>query len=280
MSELIGELEKTNLPWRPPSSATSLSGLTRFAPNLPPPMLKILERHAGMEPANVLPIRLMSPEEVLETAAQIREGEYSRFSDGVNRVLCWTDDNSNYAGIFVRGDMEGKVFFLDHEEPRDWPAFRSATSFWAAFLAAADAGAFWFEMRQDYPSRNPDDARLETPEDRALGRKYFELYQADPTGHTNQAFYALRLLGYEDTPLALRLADSLNMWIQEEACRLVGLRRYAPAVPKLKELALRGQHNGRIASILALKKINNNEARQVLAELRRELGSRWDVYFR
>ena len=45
-------------------------------------------------------------------------------------------------------------------------------------------------------------------------------------------------------------------------------------------LPLHGMHNGKIASILALKQINTSTSREYLNKLKRELGSPYEIYFR
>ncbi len=65
--------------------------------------------------------------------------------------LFWTDDNSNYAGAYVKGPLAPRVCLVDHEEPDIPPAFRSPESFVRALHVGADEDLDWYELPRDYP---------------------------------------------------------------------------------------------------------------------------------
>jgi hypothetical protein len=70
------------------------------------------------------------------------------------------------------------------------------------------------------------------------------------------------------------------MWVQEQTCRLLGVRRHHQAMPPLVDVARNGQHNGKIAAIIALKHMRTHEADTALHHLERELGLAFAPYFR
>lgn len=118
----------------PPISEKELKQLLLFAPDLPLELIQIFKHHKGMNGCSGLPMRLMPPMEVLETAEQFKLTENEYFNNGFEKILLWTDDNSNYAGIFTNSELRGKIFFLDHEEPADFPDFKNTKSFYTALL--------------------------------------------------------------------------------------------------------------------------------------------------
>ncbi len=64
------------------------------------------------------PFRLMSAEEVKDTR-EATNHFYSDFSgfNWWNSCAFWSDDNSNYAGIYLDGPLLGRIYFLDHDQP-------------------------------------------------------------------------------------------------------------------------------------------------------------------
>ncbi len=75
----------------------------------------------------------MPVREVLDTGAAL-----SAIDEPIPQVgsiaWLWTDDNSNYAGIYVDGPLEAWICVFDREEPMLAPAFRSTESFLSRLL--------------------------------------------------------------------------------------------------------------------------------------------------
>src|SRR5690349_5121296 len=97
-------------------------------------MLSALYRdHNGMgTSAKSAAMRLMSLDEALDFYRAVRSFGWN----GLGLRAFWTDDNSNYAGLYVAGPLLDKVCFVDHEDYDISPVYRSLTSFLATLLAA------------------------------------------------------------------------------------------------------------------------------------------------
>ena len=181
----------------------------------------------------------------------------------------WTDDNSNYCGLYVGGRLKGRLCVFDHDAPDLTPRFRSLRSFWHHWLDAHRRGVEWHEMGFDYPPSAPGGDPADTGRDRADARWYLQVADnAETEDERNAApFYAMALAPHEDHDTVLRFAWHEDMWVQERACQQIGLRRYAFAVPLLREAAVRGMHNGRTAARIALARIATPEALDALVSL-------------
>jgi hypothetical protein len=190
----------------------------------------------------------------------------------------WTDDDSNYAGVFASGPLSGRVFIIDHEETSSEPCWRSVESFYDALLDARDAGLDWSELVTDYP-REPTD---ESPGDDALASSLFTLHHAQPDSPAGQraAHQALALSSATHADQVMSLLRSADMWIQERAVQILGHWRWDPATAAIIDVVRNGQHNGRTAGILALKRIGTHDARTALAALREEFGDTFSAYLR
>lgn len=67
-------------------------------------------------------------------------------------------------------------------------------------------------------------------------------------------FSIITLTPYAQLHEILPLLDELDMWIQERAAEILGFHRYVPASEKLNWVKEHGQHNGKMAAELALKR--------------------------
>jgi hypothetical protein len=224
-------------------------------------------------------MRLMSPSEVTDTLIAVRQNFPGLLDECVG--LFWTDDNSNYAGVFLAAPLLGRVFFLDHDDPNDAPRFRSLDSFCHSMLAAAEQDQPWVEMATDYP-RLTDPMDPASDEDRTVAMAYLCALDAahSPDEYSRFAHRALHLLPPLDFELALPLLGSADMWVQERACAVIGLWRRPEAVPDLLRVGQTGMHNGRVAAVRALQRIRTPGARNAVSILQAEMGSRYEWLFR
>lgn len=67
-------------------------------------------------------------------------------------------------------------------------------------------------------------------------------------------FSIITLTPYTQLHEILPLLDESDMWIQERAAEILGFHRYVPASEKLNWVKEHGQHNGKMAAELALKR--------------------------
>jgi hypothetical protein len=238
----------------------------------------LYQDHGGIHSCRVLPMRFLSPSEVTGIMRAVRRNFPGLLDPCAG--LFWTDDNSNYAGVFLDAPLYGRVFFLNHDEPDLTPRFRSIESFCRSMLAAAEQD--WVDMATDYP-RLTDPADIEGDEDRALAIAYLRDMAAlrwEDDAYSKFAYRALNLLPPRDLELVLPLFDSADFWVQERACETVGLWRCAKAVPDLLRVARTTRHNGRTAAVRALQRIGTAEAGGALKMLQAELGSELGWLFR
>lgn len=266
MKQLISDLRKLRLPL-PPGLSRSVLALAEEHLGAPlcPQLEALYLDHDGMPFGIGLPMRLMAIADVLETNVSIRQFWPDLLAD--DAFVFWTDDESNYAGAYLAGQLSHRVFVLDHEEPDGTPRFRDTCSFTAALLAQKDEN--WHSLTPDYPAQ-VDKADAFTEVDRELGRTFLQSYLASPE-EARSALLALALLPVSDTVSLLPLLASTDMWVQERTCEVLGLRRYAPAVQQLAEVVRNGTPNGRVASFQALERIGTKEALDVLRLLETEL---------
>ncbi len=281
MREIIDEIESLNLELRPPASVDLILKLRGEFVDLPHELIALFQHHNGSDADCYLPMRLLPIEEVIETTKELRSIPELVGNKSFQPVFCWTDDNSNYAGIFVDTELSGRVFILDHDDCPAIPAFRSVRSYYEQLLIVRKSDQDWYELTRDYPSLNADDVTFESEADTALARNYLDLYlSGDPENDSIWAFYAMALSGFKDSELIMQLLDSSNMWVQERACKLLGQRRCVAAIPRLRDVALNGMHNGRSASVLALKNMNTPEASKVISELKPKMENKFGYLFR
>lgn len=274
MNSLIQQIRAAGIELRPGLTAARMEEFrVALGANLPPDLASLYADHDGMLGTSNLPMRMLSCAEVLRENAAVRADDGQLLEPGA--CLFWTDDQSNYAGVFLSGPLVHRVFLLDHDDPELTPRFFDVRSFTRYLLDhpedVIDRDGY------DYPAievLGPTAA-----EDRRLGRDFLREH-TERRQDQRTAFLALALLPPEDTHLALPLLDSPDMWIQERACRLLGVRRHRAAIPRLVEVARSGLHNGRIAAIIALKRMATTEAESALHTLECELDEGFGPYFR
>jgi hypothetical protein len=235
--------------------------------------------HDGLRECARLPMRMMSATE----AAGTHRAVCNNFPDLLDRgaVLLWTDDNSNYGGVFLAEPLRGRLFLLDHDSPNDAPRFRSVESFCRSLLAAAGRDQPWVEMETDYP-RLADPPVTEKDEDRANATaclRRLDTAQSE-LEYSRLAHRALSLLPPCDFALVLPLLSSADTWVQERACEVLGLWRCAEAVPDLLRVGRTGMHNGQVAAVHALHRIATADARRAVRMLQSELGPGFEWLFR
>ncbi len=225
-------------------------------------------------PAEDGPGHLMTPTEVARDYELIQQ-------TGINwRGCCpiWTDDNSNYAALYLTGPLYGKVCFLDHEEPDLSPAYRRLSSFLAALKVAKNDDKDWYEMPTDYPiptdfyfHQNGQPAPVTESEVgsdleivAALRSRLDELPATDDDERRYLCFCIIGLTPPNNLHAVLEFLVDEDMWIQERAANVLGFRAFEPAAPQLAQIALLGTGNGVSAAMSALGRIGSADCRDAL----------------
>jgi hypothetical protein len=282
--DAIGELGP---PFGPPATEAELAAL-EAALGLPLPAdVAALYRHGNGQsrftPADHAAgplgevFRLMDADE----AATEHPG-LARYRISANgRRAFWTDDQSNLGLVYVEGPLAGRVTILFHDDPDYSPTHRSVASFLLAVARAGRQGHEGVAPFPDYPALAP--APETDAADWEAARVMAERFEGggDEDEAAQHAYCAIVLTPYERTDTLLAYARHEDMYVQEKACSVLGLRKWEPAVPLLGEIAMRGQVNGRTAATQALGRIGTPAAHRELARVHDTLpdsevtGVRW-----
>src|SRR5439155_16487417 len=141
LTTLIEEIRAQVDGFNPPATETDLARLHDMVGHLPDDLLLIYRDHDGSvylpsrDPVRRT-ARLMPIAEVLRTKQEMAPFAKDLPAEGC--VTCfWTDDNSNYCGIYTDGPLSGWLTCLNHDEPMLTPAFRSVVAFLKRLLASA-----------------------------------------------------------------------------------------------------------------------------------------------
>jgi len=219
------------------------------------------------------PLRLLRVDEVRDTYAALQD-----FGLPDSIVPFWTDDQSNYAALYVRGPLASRVCFVDHDEIDLVPAYVSVESFSRAAAAAAGPDTDWSEMPRDYPRLSP--SPLDAEESALASSLRTAAVDSDDDTRAYLLHCAMVLTpANESDTLRADLCDR-DMWVQERACTLLGQRRVERAIEDLVRVAREGMHNGRLAAIRALGDIGTETCRQRLEELEQILPTGFTIHVR
>jgi hypothetical protein len=246
-----------------PATAAEIDGLARVLGVPLPSAIRDIYEHHGCEELDFGELRLMSPAEAADAITDLRTFDVP-FDDHELGAF-WTDDNANYVGVFASGELAGRVFRIDHDEPGPEPHWRSVESFYDALLDARDAGLDWWDLATDYP-REPTD---QDAADDALASRLFALHHDRPGSSAGRraVFRALALSSATHEAQVVSLLRSDDMWVQERAVQILGHWRWEPAVADIVDVVRNGQHNGRTAGIHALRRMGSPAAHVALRSL-------------
>lgn len=164
----------------------------------------------------------------------------------------WTDDQSNYLGVYVAGPLLGAVCLLHHEVPNSSPRFRDVMDFLKAVLERPTTDVFdSYEFPTTYPALSPDPVHAVS--DWAKARAMFARVEDHQDGSSQALATAMTLTPYEQSEVLVPYLDSPDFWVAERAVDILGARRYAPARPQIEWLAQHGKGNPKLAAQLALR---------------------------
>ena len=266
---------------RPAAGEGDLARLRKSCGPLPEQVITLYQDHDGSDqypaiPRKTLPLRLMPIAEVLKTREQMAPYE-KRMAKVGPIAWFWTDDNSNYAGVYLDGLLAGWVCVLDHEEPLLVPSFRYVESFMVHLLADLRGvhGKNRFcdlpSLRREYPKSAPDAAHDD--QDWVFSEIFRKQWTDEADAELAQLFAmcGICLTPFEKTSEASVFLDVDDMWIPAAAVRLLAIRRWRGGVEQLERLARDGHPNGDGAAIGLLARMNTNESRNAVTRLRRTL---------
>lgn len=280
LGKMIWRIRSEFSGFNPPASQEALARLQASLGHLPEGVRALYLDHDGSDDfpeANGIRLaaRLMTIAEVIQTRHAMA-AHANRLCKLPEIAWLWTDDQSNYCGIYTDGPLSGWLFVLNHEEPEVTPAFRSIASFLSRLLAAAtDAGDNGTNdlpsLPREIPETVPDPPNLEGDRELALlfRKRYKE--EADEGMRRLYAFCAICLTPVDDTGEVMSFCEDPDMWIPEAAVRLLELRRWRDGVEQLERLAREGKPNGDAAALRLLVRMNTNQSQQAIDRLKQTL---------
>lgn len=265
----------------PPATAEDLASLRRLCPELPPDV-ELLYTYVGETTGGIGAFfDLMSIADVIELfGAKIESENQSLRGDMVNpRVMLpiFSDGSGNYAGVFSGGPLRGRCFIHDHEETYNLPVFQNLGRMILAFASMHGAVD---KSLQDIPSDYPvfDDAAL-LDGDEELSRFFLDQYVEDTTKENHSAFLCMQLSPASDTQLLLWMLEQDDIWVQERACELIGLRRFVDGIDAIVEVAMNAKSNPAIATLSVLREWDHPKAKRGLQLLKEGLPDGYSVYW-
>jgi hypothetical protein len=245
LQDLIARLRKFSLPFHPPSTPEQLDHLAAALniDELDELLRALYLDHNGTPEysrSSEFALRLMSIDQVLHFAEAVESWHFPP-----EICFLWSDDNSNYAGVYVSGELKGKVCFLEHDSNTGLePQFRSVRDFVEAMLNLADQYDDDEDIFIDISTLVTDYPLLkEMPEtdaeDMALAEHFIRLYEqtADDDLSDYYAACAMQLLPLSASEKLIPFMKSDGWGASALACRLAGWKRYLPAIPHLVEAA-------------------------------------------
>jgi hypothetical protein len=278
--EMVEEFHTESTSFNLPASTEDLSDLKRAFNCLPDQALLLYKDHNGSDQIpqvgdRKIAARLMPIKEVIETQAALTvlRGSVPTIE---SPAWLWTDDNSNYIGLYTDGPLRGWLCILNHEEPILTPAFRSIESFMYCLLSEArrkgSEGAYDIpSLPREIPELLSDGANDES--DMQLALLFREQYRIE-SGEDMRRLYALCsicLIPVENTAEIAPFLEDPDMWVPEAAVRLFELRGWKGPTEQLEKLAREGHPNGDTAAMRLLVRMNTDESRSAIARLRQSL---------
>ncbi|MCJ1218604.1 HEAT repeat domain-containing protein [Paenibacillus polymyxa] len=225
--------------------------LERQAIDLPDDTLEALLIHSKKQEGRQVQLRLLSEQELSESIEWMTQIKVFK-----HIVPLWTDDHSNYVGLYVEGPLAYKLCYINHQETDLSPRYRSTASLIAELEQNPELD--WEQMRKDYPSDN-DISTEQLAEDIRCMHEMQAILEKDSSMEDDvrcQLLYSLMAI----TPVSevdslLPYVDDEDMYVQERACTLLGYHGYEPATELLKEVMKHGSPNGKLAARKALSMI-------------------------
>ena len=245
--------------------------------------------HDGTEAYTDLPFRFMPVAKVADWFDMMREyyvvtPDFNCLDHGLRAF--WTDDNANYACVYVSGPLTGRVAFLDHEETGSLePRFRSVESFLEACLSTSAES--WQEIQTDTPEMRPASDPDLAEQDWKLAQSLEPAFAAasrdgDWAVRWEREYLAgciMVLTPYDRSEMLYRFAQDEDPDIRVQAFEILGNRKWEGAVPLLAQAVEREEPADGGAAINALGKIGTPFALEHLIPLAPKIPRSLEYHF-
>ncbi|HDX9590519.1 TPA: hypothetical protein ROX98_003561 [Bacillus pseudomycoides] len=222
--------------------------------SLPQEIMNAFDNPIYLKHKNDFLVRLLSFEEATEVYLYLNEDV------NISEVFpLWTDDNSNYVGVYMFGSLTGRVCFISHEEIDLSPVYPNVQTLIKILLENPEID--WYELPKYYPRSKEHTDELQLKQDVQAIKELKNLLKSpelDEEKRTQYLFSIMALTPYTQLHEIIPLLEDSDMWVQERAAEILGFHRYVPAREKLNWVKEHGQHNGKMAAELALKRIRMN----------------------
>lgn len=278
---LIQRLFDTYDGLNPPAAAEAIEQLDQALGPLPDDVLQLYRAFDGSAEGprrgdRRLFSRLMPVAEAIEESRKLDELMGNRSRGGTIAWL-WTDDESNWVGVYTDGPLRGWLVLFDHEEPKNTPAWRGVQSFLVRWLDSAVGSEAAKEEALDLvmvPAEMPlvDESPEHTAGDAALAREFAELYEREEKKGRRRfwARCAMTLTPPSQTASITRFLADPDMWTPETAAGLMNQRGYEGAVAELEALVRGGVPNGAGAAAHCLASFKGAAGREAVDRLARD----------
>ncbi|MEK5464898.1 HEAT repeat domain-containing protein [Paenibacillus sp. FSL R7-0210] len=231
----------------------------RLGLSLPVALVEELELHKEKQKNQNYFLRLMEADEIVELVDYMSKIEAYR-----DMIPLWSDDHSNYIGLYVQGACKYRICYIDHEETDVSPAFRSIRSFITKIEEYPDLD--WHDLNKDYPAEF-EVSQTEMNEDLACIDELNRMISSDQLISDDircqYIFSIMALTPKGNLNSIIKYLDDEDMFVQERACEIIGFHTYIPAKEKLVKISKNGMHNGKIAAKRALERIREDRKNEI-----------------
>ena len=254
--------------WLPPATDSELASLERLLNGSIDVLWRLYSQANGSVTSpgiggGCLPLRLMPIHEVLQLQGELSSIPYVHL---YRPIWVFTDDTSNYAGVYTAQPLRAYATILDHDEDDASPRWVGVESLLRSAMSlngdeyACDTPA----MQSDLPcSTRP------TVYEEAFAKSLLVLARDEPDHDLcrAQVFMAARFVSPPRAEVLSVFLQDQDMWIPERVAEMYGDWGWEPSVNALAALAERGVPNGDVAAVRALFKMRSKSAKAAIQRL-------------
>lgn len=189
-------------------------------------------------------------------------------------AFLWTDDESNFAGVYVDGVIPERIVILDHEGSLDTsPLYRSAISFADALKSQRTTLTGWWRIPVDFPNSGDEAVRpagqAQSATDLDAVNHLLSLLDGDLTADSKRAisYAALSLVPPDQSGMLAAWVYHRDTFIASKACRMMGCKRNLAALNDLAQLAETRTSVIRTDAIQGIGLLGTPDARRVLLKM-------------